>query len=116
MSKDILYLIKAPFIDGDNGPYYCPGCAEMLGLLAIYPELQNVLEVRYVEFARPRPELVQRLGEENQSCPVLVLGDTDISKLSGDLKVQKAGTEFFVEGPREIGEYLAACHGIGIPH
>ena len=73
MERDTLFLLRPDFMDGDRGPYFCPGCAELRGLLEFYPALKRVLDVRHVEFPRPRPELVELVGEENQSCPVLVL-------------------------------------------
>jgi hypothetical protein len=68
-----------------------------------------------VDFPRPRPELAPLLGEENQSCPVLVLKELP-ADLPSALKVQHANGEVFVEGAREIAEYLAHVHGVGIPH
>jgi hypothetical protein len=55
------------------------------------------------------------LGEENQSCPVLVL-DRVPANLPSHLKMQSAHGRTFVEGAREIAEYLAHAHGVGIPH
>jgi len=48
----------------------------MVGLLEFYPALKRLLAVRWLDFLRPRPELIDLLGEEHQSCPVLVLKDT----------------------------------------
>jgi len=115
MKRDHLYLIKHGFLDRGNGPYFCPGCAEMTGLLELYPMLKQHLDIRYVDFARPRPELVSLIGEENQSCPVLVL-DAVPSNPPVGLKVRHANGRAFVEGAREIAEYLAHVHGTGIPH
>ena len=36
---------------------------------------QDVLDVRYVDFPRPRMEILSLIGEANQSCPVLVIAD-----------------------------------------
>lgn len=33
MTQDRLYLLKAGFIDQGKGPYFCPECAQMVGLL-----------------------------------------------------------------------------------
>ena len=82
MKTDRLYLLKPQFMDQGKGPYFCPGCAQMLGLLEFYPELKQELEVRYLDFPRPRPELIDLLGEENQSCPVLVLKDAPAGPLA----------------------------------
>jgi len=113
MTHHQLYLIKHDFQDRGK-TYYCPGCAEMIGLLELYPALKQSIEIRHVDFTRPRPELVSLLGEANQGCPVLVLA-TVPQNLPAHLKVQQANGRAFVADPREIGEYLAHVHGIGLP-
>ena len=87
----------------------------MVGLLEFYPALKQQLEVRWLEFSRPRPELIDLLGEEKQSCPVLVLKDApnDPPTMS---EVQRANGRWFVEGADEIAHYLAQVNGIGVPH
>jgi len=114
MNHDKLYLLKPDFHD-QGKIYFCPACAEMVGLLEFYPALKQIIDVHYVNYPRPRAELAPLLGEENQSCPVLVLG-TVPPNLPSHLKVQYANKRAFVEGPREIAEYLAHVHGTGIPH
>ncbi len=115
MNRDQLYLLKTGFLDQGKGPYYCPSCAELVGLLEFYPALESKLDVHFIDFARPRPELAPLLGEEHQSCPVLVLA-TVPAGLPVQLKVQQANGHAFVTGAREIGEYLAHICGVGIPH
>ena len=112
---DHLYLLKPDFLDNGKGPYFCPGCAEIVGLLEFYPALKQHLDVHYIGFPRPRPELSPLLGEENQSCPVLVLR-TIPPNLPSHPKMRRANGHAFVDGTREIAEYLAHAHGIGIPH
>lgn len=102
-------------MDAGKGPFFCPGCSQMVGLLEFYPALKVHLEVRYLDFPRPRPELVELLGEENQSCPVLVLKDAPNSPAS-TLALQQAKGLWFVEGADAIANYLAQVHGTGIPH
>ena len=114
MKLDQLYLLKHDFQD-QGKTYYCPGCAEMIDLLEFYPALKRNIEIRYLDFARPRQELIALLGEAHQSCPVLVIA-TDPKNLSAHLKVQHANGHAFVANTREIGQYLAHVHGIGIPH
>lgn len=115
MNVDTLFLLKPDFFDKESGPYFCPHCAQVLGMLAFYPQLKETVEVRFLEFPRPRIELVQLLGEQNQSCPVLVLKTPPEGRPS-NLKVQEANGHFFVEGASEIAEYLARTRGIGMPH
>lgn len=114
MNRDQLYLLKPGFHDNAER-YYCPGCAELLGLLEFYPQLKQTLDIHYIDYPRPRAELVPLLGEENQSCPVLVLGASP-ADLPPQLKVRQANGHAFVEGAREIGEYFAQVHGTAIPH
>lgn len=111
---DRLYLLKPNFMDARKGPYFCPGCAQMVGLLEFYPALKEKLEVRWLDFPRPRAELIDLLGEENQSCPVLVL--RAVPEASFATPLQQAKGLWFVEGANEIARYLAQAHGIGIPH
>lgn len=115
MKRDQLYLLKPDFTDKGQGPYFCPGCAQVVGLLEFYPALKRKLEVRHLDFPRPRPELVELIGEENQSCPVLVLKDAPTNAPS-TLSLQQAKGHWFVEGADEISRYLAHAHGSGIPH
>ncbi len=115
MKLDRLYLLKPQFMDQGKGPYSCPHCAQLVGLMEFYPELKQQLEVRRLDFPRPRAELVDLLGEENQSCPVLVLRVAPETSLAKPLLRQAKG-RWFVEGADEIAAYLARVHGIGIPH
>jgi len=114
MNRDQLYLLK-PGFQKLGKTYYCPGCAEVIGLLEFYPALKQKIDIHYVDFPRPRPALVSLLGEGNQSCPVLVLAAVPQNP-PAHVKVQQANGHAFVSDARDIGEYLAHVHGIGIPH
>lgn len=114
MTSDRLYVIRPGFSHEGDGPFYCPGCAEVLGLLEHYPHLKSQVALHFVDFARPRPELIELVGEENQGCPVLVLAE-DPGELPEGLDVQRAKGRTFVEGPAAIGAYLARVHGSGKP-
>lgn len=115
MNKDQLYLIRPDFLDQGKGPYFCPGCAQIVGLLEYYPRLKQSVEVQLVDFQRPRPILVESLGEENQSCPVLVLRAKP-QGLPSHIKVLHSNGHCFVEGAAEIATYLAHVHSTSIPH
>lgn len=97
-----LFLIKADFQDlnrADGRNYFCPDCIKIEGLLSFYPRLRNELDVNYVDFNRPRKVLADLLGEENQSCPVLVFEDGS-----------------FINEPDKIIGYLTENHQIGYSH
>ena len=65
MKKDRLFLLKPGFRDPAQPAqvFYCPGCAEIAGLLGFYPLLLERLEVHYIDYPRPRLELAPLLGE-----------------------------------------------------
>lgn len=86
----------------------------MVGLFDLYPELKQHVEIHWVDFARPRPELVELIGTENQSCPVLVLAAPPVNLPSG-LIIHSAHGRAFIEGPRDIAIYLAHTRGTGLP-
>ena len=111
--KPILFLLRAGFPDPKLGPggFYCPECATVAGLLYYYPELRESLDVRLVDAPRPRPEVVALVGEENQSCPVLVLPPGDLPA-----GVPTAAGRAFVSGPGPIVDFLAARYGTARSH
>ena len=115
MHRDILFLLKHDFPDGPGTPYYCPECAQLTGVLAYYPQLRHVLDLRYVDYPRPRKEILSLIGETNQSCPVLVIADGP----PGTVQCVEIGTFnglHFVSGAAAIGHYLSQVHGVGRPH
>ena len=115
MTRDILFLLKHGFPDGDGAPYYCPECAEVNGVLHYYPHLRHLVDVRYVDYPRPRAEVVELVGADNQGCPVLVIGAPARAALPGVTVGSHAGLSF-VSGARDIGNYLSLAYGVGRPH
>lgn len=114
MKRDILFLLKHRFQDGESSSYYCPECSEINGVLHYHPELRHQVDVRYVDFPRPRPDVVALIGEANQSCPVLVL-DSDSPEGAGVQRVDSQGPRF-ISGARAIANYWAARFGTSRPH
>ncbi len=112
-AKPILFLLKAGFPDPKHGPggFYCPECATIAGLLWYYPEVAAKLDVRIVDAPRPRADVVALVGEENQSCPVLVLPPGD--EPTG---VPHAKGRAFVSGPEKIVDFLADRFGTARSH
>lgn len=78
MPTTILYLLRSDFADAQAGntPFYCPQCLLVEGLLAAFPHVRQNLEIRYVDFDRPRGNMAIYVGA-NQSCPQLVFPDGD---------------------------------------
>ncbi|MEO9527963.1 DUF3088 domain-containing protein [Roseibium sp.] len=74
---DTLFLLAPGFKDPDypGKTFYCWHCALMEGVLASCPALGAGLNVRRIAWPIPRREVVNLLGEDNQSLPVLVLSE-----------------------------------------
>ena len=111
--KDRLYLLKPNFLD-QGKLYFCPGCAQVEGMLSFYPALREKIEVLYIAFPRPRPGLVAEIGDENQGCPKLVLGGG--YDIPARITVAEAKGQRFISTPLEICRYLASAYGVGEPH
>ena len=102
------------FPDGDDGPFFCPHAAVMEGFLKYVPDLESHLDVRRIDFARPRPAIVALLGEEHQGTPVLVLeGDHDPAD---DTQVSEQTGRAFILGEMDISQFLSRELGIMKPH
>lgn len=115
MARDILFLLKAGFEDGPGGAFYCPDCAQISGVLGYFPQLRYQLDIRYVDYPRPRAEIVEVLGAENQSCPVLILAATPWPPAAEFVSGQFQG-KYFIAGAKAIAGYWAAVFGTSRPH
>jgi hypothetical protein len=95
MARDTLFLLKEDFVDGAGAPYY--------------------VDIRYVDFARPRHEIVAILSEQHQGCPVLILDQTPpmdaLAYISG-----QANGKSFIAGAKAIGNYWSYKYGVSRPH
>lgn len=114
--KDRLYLLKPDFLDGGS-KFFCAECAMVEGMLSFYPQLRANLDVKYIQFAKPRLEIVAELGPEHQSSPCLVVADPQrAARLAPNVKLQTSNGKSFVNDPHEVCEYLALTLGTGKPH
>ena len=114
MSKHTLFLLKPNFYDGEEGPFFCPHSAAMEGLLKYVPDLESKLDVRRIDFQRPRPDIVQLLGEENQGTPILII-DKDM-EIPSEAQVSASTGKAFFLGEIEISKFLHRELGIIKPH
>lgn len=71
--KPILFLIRPDTHPGRAEGWYCPDCAIVQGALAYYPQLREALDIRLVDFPRPRAAIVALVGADYQDCPLLLL-------------------------------------------
>ncbi|USQ95574.1 DUF3088 family protein [Caulobacter sp. RL271] len=113
MARDTLYLLNTRF-EKDGALRFCPDCAMMEGYLATYPQLREVLDIVRVDYARPRPALVERLGEDHQNAPTLILGES-APDAGPHGEIQSAGGLSFLTDARPITRWLAAKYGLAAP-
>ena len=109
MARDRLFLL-APGFEKDGIPSFCGPCAMVEGFLGYFPQVRETLEIVYYPFPRPRAAIVDRVGEANQSMPVLVLAGP-----SDHPDVQQVNGNWFVIDPKPICRFLAGRHGLPVP-
>ncbi|MBL8225505.1 MAG: DUF3088 domain-containing protein [Chromatiales bacterium] len=113
--RDTLLLLEPDFT-AEGRRCYCPACATVEGILGYYPALRAELDVRYIGFARPRAAVIELIGAANQGLPALVLAPGTPPDAIAGLAVREANGREFLQGPADIGRYLARRYGIGEPH
>jgi hypothetical protein len=114
VKRDTLIILNLDFEDPayPGRRFYCWHCVLIEGLLAAFPDLAEKVEVIRTPWPRPRKLVVEQLGPENQSLPVLILADgTTPEHATGEYKGRH-----FVEGKDAILRVLALRYGIPHPH
>ncbi len=76
MKTPILFLLNPDTNPARPEGWFCPDCAIVEGMLAYYPPLSAALDIRRVDFPRPRASIVELVGEDAQDCPCLLLDPT----------------------------------------
>ena len=97
--KPTLFVLKMPFEDGPGEMWVCSHCAMIEGALAANKHWEQLVEVKRIDFPKPRTEVIELLGEENQWLPVLILDQNST-----------------ITDPIEIINYLAKQYGGAAVH
>jgi hypothetical protein len=113
-TRDRLLLLKPGFEDPafPGQRFYCWHCALIEGVLASFPDLAARLDVERIDWPRPRAAVVAALGPENQSLPVLLLGEGGAT----DPSVREHAGQRFIDDKDGILRALSARHGFPLPH
>ncbi|MEN8190154.1 MAG: DUF3088 family protein [Thermodesulfobacteriota bacterium] len=114
MAKHKLFTLNPWIEDDDQGPYYCPACGVVEGFLVYSPEIREEIEIISVDFPRPRPLIVELLGQENQSSPVLVLDDE--TPMADGIQQSLSTGKKFINDEIAICNFLAATYNGVKPH
>ena len=114
MKRDKLFLLQPDFEDPayPGQRFYCWHCALMEGVLASFPGLLSQIDVERIAWPKPRQAVVNLVGTENQSVPLLVFADN----ASADFATQSFQGRRFVEGKDAILSALSKRYGIPDPH
>lgn len=114
-----LFLLKPNFADpkigDDTLKYYCPHSAFIEGLLTYYPILKSKLDIIHVDFPRPRNRIIELLGEDNQSCPSLII-ELETADNTALTDFKRHSFYLFSNDTKVIARYLAKKFGIGTEH
>lgn len=112
--KDQLFLLQPDFQNPvyPNQKFYCWHCALIEGVLVAFPERARNIDVQRVAWAHPRASVIARAGEENQTLPLLVLGEGETSKF----QTGSFGNLTLIAGKDGILAALAERHGFPLPH
>lgn len=109
---DRLFLLNPGWHDDAGGPWYCPAGAVVEGVLAFHPALRGQIDILYLDHPRPRHPVIDLVGEDHQSCPILVLDETFDWPVAATSET--TGHRFLQD--EAIIPYLAARYGIAHPH
>ncbi|AOK08016.1 hypothetical protein WK25_26690 [Burkholderia latens] len=109
--KDTLFILRPGFFKDAEGPYYCGDSVAVEGLLSFYPQLRDAVAVEYVDAPRPRRPIVALIGEDNQSAPVLVLGDGRAPN-DDTIAIREHNGRRFIDSPYDIRRYLSSQYGV----
>jgi hypothetical protein len=104
--KDQLYLMQPGFLNAGLGPFYCGDSVSVEGMLSFFPELRDKVDVHYLAFPRPRQPLVDALGDNHQSVPVLILAD-ETALAAGAPEPKKIGARRYYDDEKRIRQYLS---------
>ncbi|MGO4706927.1 DUF3088 domain-containing protein [Microvirga sp. 2MCAF38] len=114
MKRDKLFILKPDFEDPayPGKRFYCWHCALIEGVLVSFPDLVSKLDVERVAWSRPRARVIDMVGEENQSLPLLVLADDAPTELAA----QSYNGRRFISDKDAILRALSLRHGFPEPH
>ena len=109
--KDTLFILRPGFFKDSEGPFYCGDSVAVEGLLSFYPQLRDAVAVEYIDAPRPRQPIVALIGEDNQSAPVLVLGDGHAPN-DDTVAIREHKGRRFIDSPADIRRYLSSQYGV----
>lgn len=114
MNQDKLFLLKPGFEDPayPAQTFYCWHCALIEGVLASFPTLGSSLDIKRIDWQRPRKAVIELAGEDNQNLPLLILKNGDRPSFETGRREERS----LIGDPHKILAALAERHGFPLPH
>ena len=112
--RDKLFILDVDFRDPayPDEVFYCWHCALVEGLLHCYPKMASQLDVERIAWPRPRQAVIDLIGSDNQSVPVLVLADdAPVGLETGIFRGRR-----FIDNKDAILNAFSVRYGIASPH
>jgi hypothetical protein len=109
--KDKLFILRPGFFKEADGPFYCGDSVSVEGLLSFCPQLRDAVDVAYIDAPRPRKAIVELIGADNQSAPVIVLGEGHDPN-DASVTVQEHNGTRFINTPDDVRRYLSSQYGV----
>ncbi|MCP3392165.1 DUF3088 domain-containing protein [Bradyrhizobium sp. CCGB12] len=112
--KDRLFLLERPFLDPafPGQKFYCWQCSLLEGVLSGFPSCAARLDVHRIAWGKPRAALIERLGQDHQSAPVLIFDKGGPSPENA----KYANGFAYVDDLFAILDLLAVRHGFPAAH
>lgn len=113
--RDTVFLFKPGFTENGTN-WFCPYSAQVVGFLSYFPEARSTLDIREIDFPKPRTEVIELIGEDFQSLPVLILApDSSVPAELQDEVIMSKGHRV-ISDTKAILRYLAITRELPQPH
>jgi len=106
MKKPQLFLLKPAY--GEATDQFCPECALVMGYFFYQPQMRKYVDIKLIEFDKPRRDLVKLLGEDLQSSPALVFSEGERPQ---DTTFSEYTNRAFINDGRSICRWLGLTYG-----
>src|SRR5690349_16056831 len=101
LPRDTLFVLRPGFLDKGTR-WFCPYSAQVVGFLDYYPEVRDTLEIVELDFAKPRQPMIDLVGPDHQSAPLLVLHESAEPPHDLGIPIGEAQGRKFVEKTMDI--------------
>ena len=110
MKKPQLFLLKPGY--GKAADQFCPDCALVMGYFDYQPHMREHVDIKLIDFDRPRHDLVKLLGEHLQNSPALIFSEGEQPQ---DISLSENTKRAYINDGRAICQWLGQTYGGLVP-